>query len=97
MVDQLKKALLAGLGSAAYTYEKASKVIDEMVAKGKLTVEDGKELSQELKRNIAEKGEKIRPVTKEDLSHILSDANFVTKDEFEDLKNRLAKLEEKLK
>jgi polyhydroxyalkanoate synthesis regulator phasin len=97
MVDQLKKALLAGLGSAAYTYEKASKVIDDMVAKGKLTVEDGKELSQELKRNIAEKGEKIRPITKEDLSQILSDANFVTKDEFEDLKNRLAKLEEKLK
>jgi polyhydroxyalkanoate synthesis regulator phasin len=97
MVDQLKKALLAGLGSAAYTYEKASKVIEEMVAKGKLTVEDGKELSQELKRNIAEKGEKIRPITKEDLSQILSDANFVTKDEFEDLKNRLAKLEEKLK
>ena len=96
MVDQLKKALLAGLGSAAYTYEKAIKVIDEMVEKGKLTVEDGKELSQELKKNIALKSEKIRPITKDDLAEILGESNFATKDEVEELKNRLAKLEAKL-
>ena len=96
MVDQLKKALLAGLGSAAYTYEKASKVIEEMVEKGKLTVEDGKELSQELKKNIAEKSEKFKPVTKDEIAELLGNVNFVTRDEFEDIKNRLSKLEEKL-
>ncbi|SMC27389.1 Polyhydroxyalkanoate synthesis regulator phasin [Clostridium acidisoli DSM 12555] len=96
MVDQLKKALLAGLGSAAYTYEKASKVIDEMVEKGKLTVEDGKELSQELKKNIAEKSEKFKPVTKDEITELLGNVNFVTRDEIEDIKNRLSKLEEKL-
>ena len=96
MVNQLKNALLAGLGSAAYTYEKASKVIDEMVVKGKLTLEEGKELSQELKKNITEKGEKIRPVTKDDIADILKSTNFATKDEITDIKSRLAKLEEKL-
>jgi polyhydroxyalkanoate synthesis regulator phasin len=96
MVDQLKKALLAGLGSAAYTYEKASKIIDEMVEKGKLTVEDGKELSQELKKNIAEKSEKFKPVTKDEITELLGNVNFVTRDEIEDIKNRLSKLEEKL-
>lgn len=96
MVDQLKKALLAGLGSAAYTYEKASKIIDEMVEKGKLTVEDGKELSQELKKNIAEKSEKFKPVTKDEITELLGNVNFVTRDELEDIKNRLSKLEEKL-
>ncbi len=96
MVNQLKNALLAGLGSAAYTYEKASKVIDEMVVKGKITLEEGKELSQELKKNITEKGEKIRPVSKDDIAEILKSANFATKDEITDIQNRLAKLEEKL-
>lgn len=96
MVNQLKSALLAGLGSAAYTYEKASKVIDEMVVKGKLTLEEGKDLSQELKKNITEKGDKIKPVTKDDISQILAGANFATKDEISDIKLRLAKLEEKL-
>ena len=97
MIDQLKKALLAGLGSAAYTYEKASKIIDEMVAKGKLTIDEGKELSEELKNDIVAKGEKIKPVTKKDIIDILKEANFVTKDEILDIKNRLTEIEEKLK
>lgn len=97
MVDQLKKALLAGLGSAAYTYEKASKIIDEMVQKGKLTIDEGKELSEELKNDIISKSEKFKPVTKKDIADILKDANFATKDEILDIKDRLAKLEEKLK
>ncbi|AJA46166.1 hypothetical protein CPAST_c00340 [Clostridium pasteurianum DSM 525 = ATCC 6013] len=97
MVDQLKKALLAGLGSAAYTYEKASKIIDEMVEKGKLTIDEGKELSEELKNDIISKSEKLKPVTKKDIVDILKDANFATKDEILDIKNRLSKLEEKLK
>ncbi|WP_010238941.1 phasin family protein [Clostridium arbusti] len=97
MVDQLKKALLAGLGSAAYTYEKASKVIDEMVSKGKITLDEGKELSEELRVNIVEKGNKIKPVTKQDILDILKNANLATKDEISDIKDRLNKLEEKLK
>lgn len=97
MVDQLKKALLAGLGSAAYTYEKASKVIDEMVDKGKITLDEGKELSQELKLNIKEKSDNFKPATKKDILDILKEANFATKDEILDIKSRLTKLEEKLK
>lgn len=96
MVDQLKKALLAGLGSAAYTYEKASKVIDDMVEKGKLTIDEGKELSQELKQNIAQKSEKIKPVSKEDVNSLLNNSNFATKEDIREIKERLKKLEEKL-
>lgn len=95
MVNQLKNALLAGLGSAAYTYEKASKVIDELVIKGKLTLDEGKELSQELKHNIVEKSQNIKPVTKDDITEILKISDFATKDELLEIKNRLAKLEEK--
>lgn len=96
MVDQLKNALLAGLGSAAYTYEKASKVIDDMVEKGKLTIDEGKELSQELKQNIVQKSEKIKPVSKEDINSLLNNSNFATKEDLKEIKERLKKLEEKL-
>lgn len=99
MLDEIKNLLLAGLGSAAYTYDKASKVIDDMVAKGKLTIDEGKELSQELKRNIKQKTEeasvKVKPLSKEDMQDILKEMNFVTKEELEDIKDRLQKLEEK--
>ncbi len=52
MINEFKNILLAGIGSAAYTYEKASNLVDELVKKGRITVNEGKELSEELKRNI---------------------------------------------
>jgi polyhydroxyalkanoate synthesis regulator phasin len=95
MADELKNIFLAGLGAAAYTYEKASKVVDEMVEKGKISMEEGKELTQQLKRNLSEKAEQIKPLTKEELLAILSEKNYATKDEVEVLKERIAKLENK--
>lgn len=93
MVDELKNIILAGLGSAAYTYEKATKVVEDMVKKGKLTIDEGKELSQELKKTIRDKTEEIKPVTKEDIASLLKEMNFATKDDLEEIKERLTKLE----
>ena len=50
--DGLKKIILMGIGAAAMTAEKSQQVVDELVKKGELTVEQGKELNQELKRNV---------------------------------------------
>ena len=52
--DSMKKILLAGIGAAAVTTEKAKDVADELVKKGSLTVEQGKVLNEELKHNIKE-------------------------------------------
>ena len=50
--DGLKKLLLMGIGAAAVTAEKSQQIVDELVKKGEITVEQGKELNQELKRNV---------------------------------------------
>lgn len=50
--EGLKKILLAGIGTAAVTAEKSKEILDELVKKGELTVEQGKILNQELKHNI---------------------------------------------
>lgn len=55
MIEELKNILLAGLGSAAYTYEKATKSIEELVKKGRITMEEGKELAEELKSKYKDK------------------------------------------
>jgi len=93
MVDDLKNLLLAGLGAAAYTYEKSKKVIDEMVDKGRLTLEEGKELSEELKRNIKEKENKYMPLTKEDMMLVFKEMNFATKNDLQEIRERLSNLE----
>ena len=99
-MDELKKLLLAGIGSIAYTYEKSAKVIEELVDKGRISVDEGKELSQELKRTFKDKSEefneKVMPLTKEDLKNILCEEDFVPRDEFNELREQVTKLESKL-
>ena len=39
--DSMKKILLAGIGAAATTAEKSKEILDDLVKKGELTVEQG--------------------------------------------------------
>ena len=52
--EDIKKIFLFGIGAVATTAEKSKELIDELVAKGELTVEQGKILNEELKHNIKE-------------------------------------------
>ena len=51
----LKNLLLAGIGAVAVTAEKSQALLDELVKKGELTVEQGKVLNEELKHNVEKK------------------------------------------
>ncbi|WP_061321446.1 phasin family protein [Clostridium botulinum] len=101
MINEFKNILLAGIGSAAYTYEKASNLVDEMVQKGKITVNEGKELSQELKRTIDENKEsknssEEKQLTREDIISIFNELNFVNKNDLNDISNKIKSLEDKI-
>lgn len=79
--DGLKKLLLAGVGTVAVTAEKSKEILDELVKKGELTVEQGKVLNQELKHNI-----------KETIKTKTTPAPKAPKAPKEDIKDTLAKL-----
>lgn len=51
-MEGLKKILYAGIGGVAVTAEKMKDILDVMIEKGEITVEQGKVLNQELKHNI---------------------------------------------
>ena len=95
--EGIKKLLLAGIGTAAMTAEKSKEVLDELVEKGELTVEQGKVLNQELKHNIKESVKKninvtLKPYDPDDLKEILGK---MTPDELEALKEQISKMQEK--
>lgn len=50
--DEMKKIFLAGIGAVASTVESSQQMVDKLVKKGELTVEQGKVLNEELKHNI---------------------------------------------
>ena len=52
--EGLRKVMLAGVGALATTYEKGSEIVDELVKKGELTVEQGKALNTELRHKMTE-------------------------------------------
>ncbi|MDU1323439.1 phasin family protein [Clostridium sporogenes] len=101
MINEFKNILLAGIGSAAYTYEKASNLIDEMVQKGKITVNEGKELSEELKRTVDENkkyknSSEEKQLTKEDIISIFNELNFVNKNDLNDINDKIKSIEAKI-
>lgn len=59
MIDKLsedmKKIVLLGVGAAALTAEKSKDLIEELVKKGELSIEQGKVLNEELKHHIQTK------------------------------------------
>ncbi len=101
MINEFKNILLAGIGSAACTYEKASNLVDEMVKKGKITVNEGKELSEELKKTIDENkkyknSSEEKQLTKEDIISIFNELNFANKDDLKNLNDKIKSLEDKI-
>jgi polyhydroxyalkanoate synthesis regulator phasin len=95
--EGIKKILLAGIGTAAVTAEKSKEVLDELVKKGELTVEQGKVLNQELKHNIKESVKKnvnvtLKPSNPDELKEVLSK---MTPDQLAALKEQISRMQEK--
>ena len=93
--DNLKKIFLAGIGAVAVTAEKSKDLLDEMVEKGELTVEQGKVLNEELKHNVKktvkEKVNALKPASAEELSDLL---DKMTPEQIAALKEKILKKEE---
>lgn len=95
--EGIKKILLAGIGTAAVTAEKSKEVLDELVKKGELTVEQGKVLNQELKHNIKESVKKnvnvtLKPSNPDELKAVLGK---MTPDQLAALKEQISKMQAK--
>lgn len=54
MIDAIKKVMLAGVGAAAISTEKAEKALNELVEKGKISANDARETA----KKIADEGKK---------------------------------------
>lgn len=96
MEFSIKSILLAGIGTIAYTYEKASSMVDELVKKGELTISQGRELNEELKKKLkpdAAKESAEDNLIADKLKGVLAELNLATKADLEDLKQRIANLE----
>lgn len=63
--DGFKDIFFAGIGALAITGEKAKEVVDQLIAKGEITVDQGKQLNSELTRKVGEAATNVRYATLE--------------------------------
>ena len=95
LTDGLKKILLAGIGTVAVTAEKSKDVLDELVKKGELPVEQGKVHEEEMQHNNKKTLKdnvhvSVKASSPEELTELLGK---MTPEQLEQLKEQLAKME----
>lgn len=91
--EDLKKVFLFGVGAIAKTSEKSKEIIDELIAKGAITVEQGKIINEGLTYNLKEK---IMEKEKELNSELISQIKYMKNLSDEDiaiLKEKIAETE----
>lgn len=93
--DGLKKIMLAGIGALAVTGEKSQEIVESLVKKGEITVEQGKVLNQELKHNIKSKVDDARDTVKSKRAQ--AEANLDRKDVINTIRELSIEQFEKLK
>lgn len=94
--EGLKKIFLAGVGAVATTAETAKELVDDLVSKGELTMEQGKVLNEELRRNAKQKiKDHVTVNVTREYKDAFSAVEHMNAEELEALKEEIRKAEEK--
>lgn len=92
----LKQMLYAGIGLAAVTKEKAEEVIAELIKKGEMSKEEGKDVLNTLMNRMQEESEKLKQKINEQVENTIKSMNLVRKSELDEVLQKLAELEKRL-
>lgn len=91
-MNTLNKLFLAVVGGTAMTYESAQNLIVDMIDKGKVSVDEGKDLADELKKTVKrEENVDTTPVEEEQKAQ-LAEELLLMRQELNELKRDVAEL-----
>jgi polyhydroxyalkanoate synthesis regulator phasin len=90
----LKKGLAFGLGLALASKEQVEKLIDELVKKGELSLEESKDIIDQWKQQTDERKAELQRIVREQIKQVIDKLDLVTKDELQQLEQRIRRLEE---
>jgi len=92
----MKNLMLAGLGAAVLTKEKAMRLMQQAVEKGELSAAEAEKMAEEVvaesRRQAQAMGDKLTEAARETALNL----NLASKEEMEELRGRVAELEKEL-
>lgn len=95
--DLANKLFLAGLGLVSLTQEKARKLLKELTGREKISKADASAFVGELLSRGKETQKKLGELVKREVARILAKVDFASKKDVAELKERIEKLEAKIK
>ena len=88
--ENLRKLILAGIGAASVSREKAEAVLDDLVKRGELTVEQGKVLNEELRHNVKQAvKDNVTVVTSATPEDLMNSVSSMNDEQLKELKKRI--------
>ena len=94
MFDALRKAVLFGAGLAVMTTEKMKDFAEELVKKGEMSEKEAREALKEWMEKSKQARKEMEDKTEAMVNKVMNRMNIPTRSELEELKERLAKLEQ---
>ena len=93
MSDLIHKLLYTGIGLAALTEQKAQEIVTELEKRGEVSAADGKKFAQELIEKARTQRDELKKTISEEVDKIAGKLKWVSRAEYDELKDRLDKLE----
>lgn len=96
MIDAVKNLLLAGLGAVSYSQEKLKGTIDDLIARGELTREQGEKVVSDWVERGRDERDQLSERLHAEVTKLVERVGAVSRQEFEALRTRVAELEKRL-
>jgi polyhydroxyalkanoate synthesis regulator phasin len=94
MIDTLRKVLLAGLGTLELTDEKLHATLGDLIKRGEISEQEGRELAGQWQRRLARRREELQQEARAAVQRALRGLDVATQQELEALTSRVDALEQ---
>ena len=92
MFETLDKMMLAGLGAISMTRERAEKIFDEYVSRGKLEKENRTGFVKDIMDAADKNREELEKLISKQVREVVNQLNLPTRDDIERLEQKIDKL-----
>ncbi|MCX5883802.1 MAG: hypothetical protein NTU74_19005 [Deltaproteobacteria bacterium] len=92
MLDFIKKTMLTGIGIAMKTKDELEEWVKEIVKKGEISENEGKDFLDNVKRKSKEAQKDFEEKVESKFKDLLKKADIATRNEVNDLKNEIEEL-----
>ncbi len=96
MFDFLERGFLATVGVLSVSREKVQEIVDQMVERGELNLDEGKQLVDKMVKRGQEERETMRGLVHQEVQKVVGELDMVSRKDFQVLNDKLDALLKKL-